>query len=100
MLGGFFQKISTFRQAMDLVERRSKLREQLDELEQKYPLDLNKIINGPNNIIFAKEGYIAVKRLRGVMGTREQYHWVGTFTYDEFFEDEESWICVAYFEIK
>ena len=88
-MGDFFQKISLFRQSVELVERRDKLQAQLDELDQKYPLDRGKVIRGPNNIIFAKEGYIAVKRLRGAMGTREQYHWVGTFTYDEFFEDEE-----------
>jgi len=88
-MGGFFQKISMFRQSVELIERRDKLRAQLDELDQKYPLDSRRIIRGPNNIMFAKEGYIAVKRLRGAMGTREQYHWVGTFTYDEFFEDEE-----------
>jgi len=45
-------------------------------------------MRGPNDIMFAKEGVIAVKRLRGAMGTREQYHWIGTFTYNEFFEDE------------
>ena len=85
---GFFQKALDFRQQVDLVERRGKLRSQLDELEQNYPLDSAKIIRGPNDIIFAKEGVIAVKRLRGAMGTREQYHWVGTFTYTDFFEDE------------
>ena len=88
-MGGFFHKISLFRQSVELVERRDKLQAQLDELDQKYPLDRGKVKQGPNNIIFAKEGYIAVKRLRGAMGTREQYHWVGTFTYDEFFEDDE-----------
>ena len=62
---------------------------QLEELEQKYPLDSSKIIHGPNNIIFSKEGFVAVKRLRGTLGTREQYHWVGTFSFNEFFEGDE-----------
>ena len=88
-MGGLFQKISMFRQSVELVDRRDKLQAQLDELSQKYPLDNGKVIRGPHNIIFAKEGYVAVKRLRGAMGTREQYHWVGTFTYDDFFEDYE-----------
>mmetsp|Transcript_50580 Transcript_50580/g.107749 ORF Transcript_50580/g.107749 Transcript_50580/m.107749 type:complete len:298 (-) Transcript_50580:288-1181(-) len=86
---GLFQKAMAFRQSIDLVERRAKLASQLEELEQKYPLDSAKIMQGPNNIIFAKEGVVAVKRLRGTLGTREQYHWVGTFTFNDFFEDEE-----------
>ena len=78
----------SFRQSFDLVECHGKFTSQLEELEQKYPLDPAKIMYGPNDIIFAKEGAIAVKRLRGTMGTREQYHWVGTFSFNEFFEDE------------
>mmetsp|Transcript_1128 Transcript_1128/g.2053 ORF Transcript_1128/g.2053 Transcript_1128/m.2053 type:complete len:251 (+) Transcript_1128:29-781(+) len=85
---GFFERAMAFRQSFDLVERRGNFVAQLEELEQKYPLDPAKIIHGPNDIIFAKEGAIAVKRLRGTMGTREQYHWVGTFSFNEFFEDE------------
>ena len=34
-------------------------------------------------------GMVAVKRLRGVGGTKEQYHWVGTFTFNEFFVDDD-----------
>lgn len=86
--GNLFQKALKFRESVDLVERRGKLKLQLQELEQIYPLESSKVIKGPNNIIFAKEGVLAVKRLRGAMGTREQYHWIGTFTYNEFFEDE------------
>lgn len=73
---------------MDLAEKRGKLRAQLADLEQKYPLDSARVVAGPNGIVFAKEGVVAVKRLRGAMGTREQYHWVGTFTYNDFFEDD------------
>ena len=83
-----FQKALKFRESVDLVEKRGKLKLQLQELEQAYPLQSGSVIRGPNNIMFAKEGVIAVKRLRGAMGTREQYHWIGTFTYNEFFEDE------------
>ncbi len=86
---GFFQKAVTFRESIQLVERKGKLRSELYDLEQKYPLDDSKITRGPNNIIFAKEGFVAVKRFRGALGTREQYHWVGTFSYNEFFDDEE-----------
>jgi len=85
---GIFQKALTFRESMQLVERKGKLRSELFDLEQKFPLDDSKIIRGPKNIVFAKEGFVAVKRFRGTLGTREQYHWVGTFTYKEFFDDE------------
>jgi hypothetical protein len=83
-----FQKAMRFRDSVALVEKRGKLKVQLEELEQTYPLQSERVVRGPNNIIFAKEGVIAVKRLRGAMGTREQYHWIGTFTYNEFFEEE------------
>ena len=86
---GFFQKVGAFRQSVDLVERREKLRAQLTDIDQQYPLDSSRITQGPNDIIFAKEGMVAVKRLRGAMGTKEQYHWIGTFTYNDFFEDDE-----------
>lgn len=90
---GFLQKIGLFKQSLDLVERRGKLRTQLDEIDQTYPLDSSKVIRGPNNtrITFAKEGMVAVKRLRGVGGTKEQYHWVGKFTFNEFFVDDEDY---------
>jgi hypothetical protein len=81
---GFFQKVSIFRRSVDLVERRSNIMAQSEELDQKYPLDSTQVIRGPNGIIFAKEGVIAVRRSRGA---REQYHWVGTFSYKEFFVD-------------
>lgn len=87
--GNILQKAGFFKESMSLAERRGKLNAQLEELEQTYPIDSSKIIQGPNGIIFAKEGVVAVKRLRGAMGTREQYHWVGTFSYNDFFEDEE-----------
>lgn len=84
----FFQKALSLRQSTILVERRINLGLRLNELEQTYPLRSDALIRGPNGIIFCKEGIIAVKRYRGTMGTREQYHWVGTFIFSEFFEDE------------
>jgi hypothetical protein len=83
-----FQKAMRFRDSVALVEKRATLKLRLEELEQTYPLQSERVVRGPNNIIFAKEGVIAVKRLRGAMGTKEQYHWIGTFTYNEFFEEE------------
>ncbi|KAL9189073.1 hypothetical protein ACHAXT_011563, partial [Thalassiosira profunda] len=88
ILGNVVQRAFNLRHQFVLVERRGKLQLQLDELEQKYPVDSSKVAEGPNGVIYAKEGVIAVKRFRGAMGTREQYHWVGTFAINEFFEDE------------
>lgn len=87
--GNVFQKALALREQFELVERRGKFNAQLADLEQSYPLDSSKVIEGPKDIIFAKEGVIAVKRLKGVGGTREQYHWVGTFGFKDFFEDED-----------
>lgn len=83
------QKVGLFADSMKLAERRGKLSAQLEELEQTYPLDPSKVVEGPNGIIFAKEGIVAVKRYRGAMNTKEQYHWIGKFTYNDFFEDDE-----------
>jgi hypothetical protein len=83
------QKVGLFKDSMKLAERRGKLNTQLEEMEQSYPLDSSKIMLGPNEVIFAKEGIVAVKRFRGTLGTKEQYHWIGTFTFNEFFEDDE-----------
>lgn len=83
------QKVGLFSDSMKLAERRGKLSTQLQELEQTYPLDPSKVIEGPNDIIFAKEGIVAVKRFRGAMNTKEQYHWIGKFTFNDFFEDDE-----------
>ena len=88
ILGNVVQRAFNLRHQFVLVERRGKLQLQLDELEQTYPVDSSKVVEGPNGVIWAKEGVIAVKRFRGAMGTREQYHWVGTFAINEFFEDE------------
>lgn len=84
-----FQKAKSFRESILLVERRGKLKLQLEELENKYPLEPGRVVCGPNNVIFAKEGVVAVKRVRGTMGTKEQYHWIGTFSFKEFFEDDD-----------
>lgn len=84
----FLKRAMGLRQNVLLVERRTKLENQLAELQQGYPLRPEGLIEGPNGILFVKEGVIAVKRMRGTLGTREQYHWVGTFSFTEFFDDE------------
>lgn len=84
-----FQKAIKFRESVSLVEKRGKLKQQLTELEQTYPVTSSRVVRGPNDIIFAKEGVLAVKRLRGLGGTKEQYHWVGKFVFNDFFEDDD-----------
>lgn len=84
----FFQKALDLRQMTTLVERRKKLESIMVDIDQSYPLRDELLIEGPNGIVFPKEGTIAVKRFGGSMGSREQYHWVGKFKFEEFFEDE------------
>jgi len=87
---GIFGKAMSLRQMTVLVDKKKDAQDRLSELEQTYPLRdsaQQEFVEGPNDLLFAKKGYIAVKRFRGAMETREQYHWVGTFTYQEFFED-------------
>ena len=85
---GVVQKAMNFRRSVTLVERRSKLEQQLAEIEQIYPLHPESLIEGPNNLLFVKEGVVAVKRFRGAMDTKEQYWWVGTFQLNDFFDGE------------
>lgn len=77
LLGDVVQSAFNARHMVVLVERRKSLQSRLDELVQKYPLDANGIVDGPNGVTFAKEGVVAVKRSR-------QYHWIGTFSINEF----------------
>jgi len=89
---GILGKAMNMRQLTLLVDKKKETLGQLGELEQLYPLPEStdrEFVEGPNDLIFTKQGYIAVKRFRGAMETREQYHWVGTFTFSEFFEDLE-----------
>ena len=87
---GIFGKALNLRQMTMLVEKKQSIEAQLYDLERTYPLQettQQTLLEGPNDLLFVKEGVIAVKRFRGAMETREQYHWVGTFSIQEFFED-------------
>ena len=87
---GILGKAMSIREMAVLVDKKKDALALLQELEQLYPLaetTQQGLVEGPNDLLFSKKGYIAVKRFRGAMETREQYHWVGTFTYEEFFED-------------
>lgn len=90
---GFLGQVLGLRQMTLLVEKKNALLTQLNDLEQSYPLQepdmqsAKKLLEGPNGLTFAKDGVIAVKRFAGAMDTREQYHWIGTFSITEFFEE-------------
>jgi len=104
---GIVGKAMGLRQMTACVEQKKALEDQLAELEQAYPLQepdmittatatttdasapqrRREFLEGPKGLLFDKNGVIAVKRFRGPMDTREQYHWVGTFSFVEFFED-------------
>lgn len=89
---GILGKAMSVRELTLLVEKKKEMQQMLGELEQQYPLQESTqrdFVEGPKGLLFAKKGFIAVKRFRGAMETREQYHWVGTFTFQEFFEDLE-----------
>jgi len=77
---GSLQKALGLRKYFVLLERRKKLAGQVGMLEETFPPH-DRLITAPNNIVFLKEGVIAVKRLRGA---EEQYHWVGTFKIKDF----------------
>eukprot|EP00536_Pseudo-nitzschia_multiseries_P005065 jgi/Psemu1/285515/fgenesh1_pg.91_\ len=95
---GLLGRVASLRKMTTCVEQKKVVEGQLAELEQAYPLDESELVvtktrrcrefvEGPKGLLFAKDGVIAVKRYRGAMETREQYHWVGTFSVVEFFED-------------
>lgn len=67
-------------QYFTLLERRKKLLSQIDMIDEAFPPD-DRLVRGPNNLVFLREGVIAVKRQ---IGRRDNYHWVGTFTLGDF----------------
>lgn len=79
---GLMGMVSGLSQSFALSERRRKVAAQIDMLEDAFPPS-DRLVEAPNNMVFLKEGVIAVKRLQG---RREQYHWVGTFTFRKLVE--------------
>ena len=100
-----FQKVLQLRRTTILVEQRRALQKQITRDDQLYPIrdgteesaatTLNagspapplELIAGPSGTLFPKQGMLAVKRYRGTLQTQEQYHWIGTFTMEEFSAD-------------
>jgi len=65
----------------NLLEHRNKLLSQINMLEEAFPPE-DRLVKGPNNIVFLREGVIAVKTR--TKDRKEKYHWVGTFTLGDF----------------
>jgi hypothetical protein len=63
-----------------LLDHRRKLLSQIDMFKEAFPPD-DRLVKGPNNLVFLKEGVIAVKRQKC---RQEKYDWVGTFTLGDF----------------
>lgn len=84
----FFSKALALRPSILLFEQRDLLSKQISELQQIYPLVKDDIVRGPNGTLFVKEGYMAVKRYAGALGSQEQYHWVGKFQIKDFQEGD------------
>jgi hypothetical protein len=43
------------------------------------------LIRGPNGTVLLKDGVVAVKR---VFGGKTRYHWIGTFSFKDFFDGD------------
>jgi len=65
----------------NLIDHRNKLLSQINMLEEAFPPE-DRLVKGPNNIVFLREGVIAVKKW--TKDRKEKFHWVGTFTLGEF----------------
>ena len=81
IIGSTVQQLFNFRHLVVLSERKTKLQQELNDIEQMYPLDSTQTIQGPNDVLYAKEGVVAVKRMKG---TRLQYWYIGSFTINRF----------------
>jgi hypothetical protein len=85
---GFVQQTLRFRSKVLMIERINVLKEREQQQDAYLPqFESKDTIRGPPSLIFAKEGYMAVKRFAGIFGMQEQYHFVGTFTITEFLND-------------
>ena len=93
-----FGKVKALQQTAVLMDQKKKLEPQLYNLQQSYPLQdttRQELVEGPNDLLFVKKGMLAVKRYRGTLNTQEQYHWIGTFSFQEFFEDVDNNMTTA-----
>ena len=79
---GQTKSLSKTSRYFNVLDRRNSLLSQINMLDEAFPPE-DRLVKGPNNIIFLREGVIAVKRH---IGRAEKFHWVGTFTLGDFRE--------------
>lgn len=86
---GVLQQTLRMRSKILLKERIEELERLHAEQEQHLPPDDDSsvVYCNKSDIVFAKEGYMTVKRKGGILGLQEQYHIVGTFELNEFYDD-------------
>ena len=77
---GKTKSLSKTSRYFNLLDHRNNLLSQISMFDEAFPPD-DRLVKGPNNIMFLREGVIAVKRH---IGRAEKYHWVGTFTLGDF----------------
>ena len=85
---GLVARTTSFPKYIELLKQRKQMIQQLEMLEDGFPLD-RPLINGPNDTVFLKEGVVAVKRVYGGGGRgggkiQTRYHWIGTFSFKDF----------------
>ncbi|KAL7448876.1 hypothetical protein ACHAWC_000998 [Mediolabrus comicus] len=87
---GLVARTTSFPKYIELLKQRKQMMQQLEMLEDGFPLD-RPLIDGPNDTVFLKEGVIAVKRVYGGGSGRIQtrYHWIGTFSFKDFVHNAE-----------
>jgi len=78
---GLVDRTRRFPHYMKLMKQRKKLSLQIKMLEERFPLE-RPLIRGPNGTVLLKDGVVAVKR---VFGGKTRYHWIGTFSFKDFF---------------
>lgn len=81
---GLLDRTRRFPQYMELLKQRKKLNKQVEMLEERFPLE-RPLIRAPNGTVFLKDGVVAVKR---VFGGKTRYHWIGTFSFKDFFDGD------------
>ena len=93
---GLVARTTSFPKYIELLKQRKQMIQQLEMLEDGFPLD-RPLIDGPNDTVFLKEGVVAVKRVygggrgggRGGGKIQTRYHWIGTFSFKDFVHGEE-----------
>jgi hypothetical protein len=72
------QKVLRYRSLVLLTEERGRLKNKAKYQYRCLPRD--DAVSLPNGILLQKEGMLTVKRMVGILASREEYHFIGRFT--------------------